>query len=163
VLNGGGALNDFGCYGADLATWLFDGQRPTSVFAITQQIKPDIYPKVEDEATIVVTYPKAQVILQPSWNWPFDRKDMEIYGQTGYVLVPQANLLRVRTAGMHEEKEITPAALAGAKADPVSYFAAVVRRDIVPTGLASLEVNLIVVEILDAAHQSARTGKKISF
>jgi hypothetical protein len=29
--------------------------------------------------------------------------------------------------------------------------------------LASLEVNLIVVEILDAAHQSARTGKKISF
>jgi predicted dehydrogenase len=163
VLNGGGALNDFGCYGADLATWLFDGQRPTSVFAITQQIKPDIYPKVEDEATIVVTYPKAQVILQPSWNWPFDRKDMDIYGQTGYVLVPQANLLRVRTAGMHEEKEITPAALAGAKADPVSYFAAVVRRDIVPTGLASLEVNLIVVEILDAAHQSARTGKKISF
>ena len=23
--------------------------------------------------------------MQASWNWPFDRKDMEVYGQTGYV------------------------------------------------------------------------------
>jgi predicted dehydrogenase len=163
VLNGGGALNDFGCYGADLATWFFDGQRPTSVFAVTQQIKPDIYPKVEDEATIVLTYPKAQVILQPSWNWPFDRKDMEIYGQTGYVLVPNANELRVRTGQMPEEKIITPAPTTGAMADPLSYFAAVVRHEIKPTGLASLEVNIIVVEILDAAHKSARTGRVVNF
>jgi predicted dehydrogenase len=55
TLNGGGALPDFGCYGADLITWLMAGQRPTSVFAVTQQIKPEIYPKVEDEATIVLT------------------------------------------------------------------------------------------------------------
>jgi predicted dehydrogenase len=163
ILDGGGAINDFGCYGADLATWLLDGQRPTSVFAVAQQIKPDIYPKVEDDATIVLTYPKAQVILQPSWNWPFDRKDMEIYGQTGYVLVPQADLLRVRTAQMREAKEITPAPVTGAMADPLSYFAAVVRHEIKPTGLASLDVNVIVVEILDAAHQSARTGRRVNF
>jgi len=162
VLNGGGALNDFGCYGADLATWLFDGARPTSVFAVTQQFKPDIYPKVEDEATIVITYPKAQVILQPSWNWPFDRKDMEVYGQTGQVLVPQANRLRVRLA-QQDEKEITPAPLTGSDADPLSYFAAVVRHEIKPAGLASLAVNVIVVEILDAAHESARTGRQINF
>src|SRR5947207_5327158 len=30
-LNGGGALTDFGCYGADLITWLMQGQQPTSV------------------------------------------------------------------------------------------------------------------------------------
>ncbi len=83
VLNGGGALNDFGCYGADLATWLMDGQKPVSVFAVTRQIKPDIYPKVEDDATVVLTYPKAQAILEPSWNWPFSIKDLEINGQTG--------------------------------------------------------------------------------
>ena len=57
-LNGGGALYDFGCYGADLMTWLMDGQRPISVTATTQQIKPDIYPRVDDEATIILTYPK---------------------------------------------------------------------------------------------------------
>ncbi len=163
LLNGGGALNDFGCYGADLATWLMDGQRPVSVQAMTQQIKPDIYPKVEDEATIVITYPKAQAILQASWNWPFDRKDMEIYGRTGYVLAPNSNLLRVRLESQKEEKEITPAALTGPAADPISYLAAVVRKEIVPSGLSSLSVNVTVVEILDAAHESARTGKRIEF
>ena len=28
-LNGAGALFDFGCYGADLMTWLMDGETPT--------------------------------------------------------------------------------------------------------------------------------------
>src|SRR5271170_3248482 len=125
VLNGGGAINDFGCYGADLATWFFDGQKPVSVFAVAQQIKPDIYPKVEDEATIVLTYPHAEVILQPSWNWPFDRKDMEVYGQTGYVIVPHPELLRLRTSDMPEEQEVNAPAVTGANADPISYFAAV--------------------------------------
>ena len=161
VLNGGGALNDFGCYGADLATWFFDGQKPVSVFAVASRLKPDIYPKVEDDATIVLTYPRAQIILQPSWNWPMNRKDMEIYGQTGQVLVPQANLLLVRTLKAPKETEIIPPPLTGANADPVSYFVAVTRKEIKPAGLAALDVNLTVVEILDAAHKSARTGKAV--
>ncbi len=161
VLNGGGALNDFGCYGANLATWLMNGQRPTSVFAVTQQIKPDVYPKVEDEATIVVTYPQAQAIFQASWNWPYNRKDLEVYGQTGYVLVPNANTVRVRPTERSKETELKPAALTGPQADSVSYLVAVTRRDIVPTGLSSLENNLLVVEILDAAHESARTGRRV--
>ena len=159
-LNGGGALTDFGCYGADLITWLMQGQRPTSVFAVTQQIKPQIYPKVDDEATIVITYPHCQGIIQASWNWPFNRKDMEIYGRTGYALVPQRDLLRVRTAGA-EEKTITPAALKTPEQDPLTYLAAVVRGDVRPSGLSSLEVNMVATEILDAARQSAKTGKRV--
>ena len=161
VLNGGGALTDFGCYGADLVTWLMDGQRPTSVFAVTQQIKPDVYPKVEDEATIVVTYPKTQAILQASWNWPFDRKDMEVYGKTGYVLVPRPDLMRVRKPNS-AETEVQPPPLSGPQADPLSYLAAVARGDMKPSGLSSLAVNLVVTEILDAARESARTGKRIN-
>jgi predicted dehydrogenase len=161
VLNGGGALNDFGCYGADLMTWLMHGQRPTSVFAVTQQIKPDVYPKVEDEATIVLTYPKAQGIIQASWNWPFDRKDMELYGQTGYVLVPHPDVLRVRKPNV-PEAESTPPPLSGPDADPLSYLAAVVRGEIQPAGLSSLPVNLTVIEILDAARESARSGKRVT-
>ncbi len=161
VLDGGGAVNDFGCYGADMATWFMDGRKPISVFATVQHLKPNIYPKVEDDATIVVTYPGAQVILQPSWNWPFDRKDMEVYGQTGTVFVPKPNIMRVRTAKMPAETETNLSALSGVNADPVSYLAAVARKEIKPTGLASLEVNVIVVEILEAAHKSAESGKLI--
>lgn len=161
-LDGGGALMDFGCYGADLMTWLMQGQRPTSVFAVTQQIKPEIYPKVDDEATIVVTYPKAQGIIQASWNWPYNRKDMEIYGQTGYVLVPKNNLLRM-LKGNQPETETTVPPLTGPEADPISYLAAVVRGEIKNTGLSSLEVNMVAMEILDAARRSAETGKRIDF
>jgi hypothetical protein len=37
----------------------------------------------------------------------------------------------------------------------------VARKEIVPSGLSSLSVNMTVVEILDAAHESARTGKRV--
>lgn len=160
VLNGGGALTDFGCYGADLMTWLMKGQRPISVFAVTQRIKPQVYPKVDDEATIVLTYPECQGIIQASWNWPFNRKDMEVYGKTGYVLVPEKDLLRVRKAGAQEQTNAPPR-LNPPQDDPLSYLAAIVRGDIRPAGLSSLEVNMVVTEILDAARESARTGKRV--
>ncbi|MCL4179859.1 MAG: Gfo/Idh/MocA family oxidoreductase [Verrucomicrobia bacterium] len=160
VLNGGGALTDFGCYGANLITWLMKGERPTSVFAVTQQIKPDVYPHVDDEATIVLTYPQAQGIIQASWNWPFNRKDMDIYGRTGYVRVPDQNRLRVRRAsGAETDAPVPP--LAAPENDPLSFLAAVVRGEMRSTGLSSLEVNLIATEILDAARESARTGQRV--
>ena len=163
VLNGGGALVDFGCYGADLMTWLMNGERPTAVFAVTQQIKPDVYPKVEDEATIVVTYPKTQGIIQASWNWPFNRKDMELYGRTGSVMVPQSDQLRIRKAGEAQEHAETPAPLTKPNDDPLSYLVAVTRGEIKPSGLSSLEINLVAMEILDAARESAKTGKRVEF
>lgn len=160
IQNGGGAIADFGCYGADLITWLMDGQRPTSVFAVTQQLKPLLYPKVDDEATIVLTYPKSQAIIQASWNWPYDRKDLEIYGEGGYVIVPRSSALRVMLAGK-SERPTTLKPLTGPESNPVSYLAGVVRGEIKPSGLSSLPVNLTVVEILDAAKESAATGRKI--
>jgi predicted dehydrogenase len=159
--NGGGALPDFGCYGADLITWLMAGQRPTSVFAVTQQIKPDIYPKVEDEATVVLTYPKAQGIIQASWNWPIDRKDLEIYGTTGYVLAPRKDLLRIRKVGTQESELDLPAPPPSRPQDQLSYLVSVVRGETQPSGLSCLDINLTVTEILDAARESARTGRRI--
>jgi len=161
-LNGGGALFDFGCYGADLMTWLMDGQRPTSVTAVTQQIKPDIYAHVDDEATIVVTYPRAQAILQASWNWPFDRKDMEVYGQTGTAITVKRDQLRVRRNGEDQEKIVTAEPLGAPFDDSLSYFEAVIAGRIKAEGLSSLETNLVVTEILDAARRSAATGKTVA-
>jgi predicted dehydrogenase len=161
-LNGGGALPDFGCYGAGLITWSMAVQRPTSVFAVTQQIKPEVYPEVEDEATVVLTYPKAQGIIQASWNWAIARKDMELYGTTGYVLAPQKDLLRLGKVDAQETQLDFPAPPpSGPLRDQLSYLVAVVRGEIQPSGPSSLEVNLIVTEILDAARDSARTGRRI--
>ncbi len=71
--------------GRDFATWLFDNARPLSVSAVTKANKPAIcIREVDDEATVVLQYPSAQVVIQPSWNWPFSRKDMEIMGRREY-------------------------------------------------------------------------------
>jgi glucose-fructose oxidoreductase len=159
-LNGAGVLFDFGCYGADLMTWLMNGQRPETVTAVTQQIKPEIYPKVEDEATIVLTYPKAQAILQASWNWPFDRKDMEVYGKTGYVITVKHDDVRVRLAGGQEE-QTTAKPLPSPYDNSISFLKAVVVDGMKPDGPSSLDTNVTVMEILDAARRSAASGKTI--
>ena len=52
-------------------------------------------------------------------------------------------------------------ALTGPEADAISYLAAVVRGDIQPSGLSSLELNMTVMEILDAARESAWIGKRV--
>lgn len=165
VENGGGALIDFGCYGANLATWLMDGEAPLSVTAVTHTNKPDIYERVDDEATIVLQYPRAQAVIQASWNWPFNRKDMHVYGRTGYVAAPNGHELRLRRPGEREEEVRTFGDRPAPHADPFSYLAAVVRGDEVvsDTSLWSLENNVTVVRILDAARESARTGRTISF
>jgi glucose-fructose oxidoreductase len=159
--NGAGALFDFGCYGADLMTWLMNGEAPTTVTAVTQQIKPEIYPHVDDEATIILTYPKAQAILQASWNWPFDRKDMEVYGATGQAITVRRDDLRVRRKGDDEERQQPAPALNAPYNDPISYLIAVASGEIKPTGLSALDTNVTVVRILDAARESAKTGRTI--
>ncbi len=160
-LNGAGALFDFGCYGADLATWLLDGRRPDTVTAVTQQIKPHIYTKVDDEATIVLAYPKTQVIIQASWNWPFDRKDMEVYGETGSAVTVRRDEIRVRR-GRGNEELVTAKPLPTPHDDPVTFLRAVVRGEVKPDGLSSLVANLTVTEILDAARRSATLGTTVT-
>jgi predicted dehydrogenase len=160
--NGAGALTDFGCYGADLMTWLMKGQRPLSVTAVTQHLQPELYPKVDDEATIVLTYPGAQGIIQASWNWPFSRKDTHVYGERGYVHALDSSRLRVRVGEADETQTEAPPPLAPFD-DPFAYLTAVVRGEVIPApdDLSSLELNLVVMEILDAAMESSRTGRRI--
>lgn len=160
-LNGAGALFDFGCYGADLMTWLMNGQRPQTVTAITQQIKPQIYSRVDDEATIVLTYPKAQAILQASWNWPFDRKDMEVYGQTGYVITVKRDDIRVRRTEDQPEEQVAAKPVPPPYDTELSYLRAVILDGAKEDALSSLDTNVTVTEILDAARRSAAEGKTI--
>jgi predicted dehydrogenase len=162
VKNGGGAITDFGCYGANLMTWLMKGERPQYVVAVTQQIKPDVYPKVDDEATVLVVYRKAQGIIQASWNWPYNRKDMEVYAQQGYVIGDRSGL-KMRLTYDAPEEYVKAAELPKPYHDPFAYLAAVVRKEIsvASTDLSALENNLLVVEILEAAKKSAREKKAI--
>lgn len=165
-LNGAGALMDFGCYGANLSTWLLDGKLPVSVTAITQQLNPNDNPEVEDEATLILTYPTSQTIIEASWNWPIGRKDMEVYGMTGAIFSDNSKMLRVRMAKGYDgfDEEIFELETRQEPFnDPFSVL-----KEVVFAGIKldvfdpySLENNLIVMEILEAAKQSASSGKTV--
>ena len=166
VQNGGGALMDFGCYGANLMTRLMDGERPVAVTAITQQLQPENNPEVEDEALILLEYESANAVIHASWNWPIGRKDMEIYGLQGAVYADNRTQLRLRIAKGYdgfEEKEFELEDRETPFNDPFLYFKAVLRKahSPGPYDLSSLDNNMIVMEILEAAKQSAKTGKRI--
>jgi len=163
VLNGGGAVDDFGCYGADLITWILKGEKPTAVFADLKQYKPNVYPKVDDDATIILSYPTMEGIINASWNWPFNRKDMHVYGTTGYAFIDDAETIRYRLDEKSKEKvEIVPLSETPFN-DGFIFFASAIKGEIKiqPTDLSSPEINLTVVEILEAARLSGKTGKQI--
>lgn len=161
VLNGAGALNDFGCYGADLMTWLMHGQKPVAVTAVTRQYKPAIYPDVDDDATIIVEYKNATGLIEASWNWPFSIKDLEVFGERGYLHALDGTNISSR---MRESRKDTKKAgpLTAPYNDPIEYLSAVIKGKVSgEDDLSSLKYNLIVMEILDAAKRSAATGKRI--
>jgi len=160
VRNGGGALFDFGCYGANLMTWMMDGQRPLAVTGVTQHFQPDVYPRVDDEATILVEYPRAQGIIQASWNWPVNRKDFEVYGERGLAIATGGTGLRVALPDQPEHA-VTPEARPPDERDSISHLIAVARGARPPNALSSLENNLVVTEILEAARESARTHTRV--
>jgi len=69
--------------------------------------------------------------------------------------------LRVRRNGEdHEQQQSTPA-LTPPYNDPISYLIAVVSGEVKPSGLSALDTNVTVIRILDAARESAKTGRTI--
>ncbi|MES2392798.1 MAG: Gfo/Idh/MocA family oxidoreductase [Acidobacteriota bacterium] len=160
--NGAGAMFDFGCYGADLLTVMMHGAAPESVTAVAQTDKPAKYAKVDDDATIIVRYKGMQAVLMPSWDWTFSRKDMEVYGSSGYEIADDANNVTARFA--EKEKAQTGAAekLPRAYTNSLEYLAAIERGEISGEGdLSSPEVNVMTMQILEAAKRSAETGKTV--
>ena len=161
--NGAGALIDFGCYGANLSTWLNSGQRPISVTAVTQTIKPEIYPKVDDEATVILAYAKSQSIIQGSWNWSFGRKDMEVYTQYGFLNAIDKYNLSIKPNDKAAIEKVKLEELAKPIDNSFRYLKAVIRGNIElnPTDLSALENNMVVMEILQAAMISAKEGRTV--
>ena len=156
--NGGGASRDFGCYGANLMTWLMQGQAPVAITATIKRIKPDVYPKVDDDAVIVLEYPEAIGIIEASWNWPFSIKDLEVFGVSGYLQAQDGTHIRRREKAGYEQLTPTTPAYTDNLLYLRDYLAGKLGR---PNDLSSLENNLLVVKILEAASESARTGKRV--
>lgn len=153
--NGGGAITDFGCYGAALSVWMMDGQRPTSVTATASTLKPAIYPRVDDDATIVLEFDGATSVIQASWAWTHDNKEMEVYTERGSIHAGKWDELSVR-APNQSPTVVVPPALPEMYANEWTYLRHVVRGECPVDPLSDLELNITVSEILDEARRQTR-------
>jgi predicted dehydrogenase len=162
VGNGAGAMFDFGCYGADLMTVMMHGEAPLSVTAVAQTNKPEEYSKVDDDATIILRYPKAQAVLMPSWDWPFSRKDMEVYGTKGYAIA--VDPMKVTTRFAEKSQPVTETTTVPLEqTNSLEYLAAIERGQIDGAhDLSAIDTNIVTMQILDAAKRSVKEGRTVA-
>jgi predicted dehydrogenase len=165
VLNGGGAIVDFGCYGVNFITTLTKGQEPIGITAVTRQLKPEIYPNVDDDATITISYPDFECVIQASWNWTFSRKDIEIYGDRAYIKLDKKQIITRNARNRAEVKKSEEEIEVEVYTDPFTYFGDVIngKIKIEPFSPYSMENNLRVVKILELAKKSAKKGKYLLY
>ena len=164
--NGGGALVDFGCYNALWSLWYMG--RPESVFAEAIHLRPARFPKVEDSALLVLRYPAGINIFEASWDLPRGFQDLEIFGSSG----PEDHLTRGSVYMTHEKlelrksgqapEEVPLAPLPPAERDPISMMVDTISNGRPIRGETSLDINVAVVEILEAAAESLRTGRAVT-
>ncbi|MDF1808210.1 MAG: Gfo/Idh/MocA family oxidoreductase [Phycisphaerales bacterium] len=159
--NGGGALIDFGCYGVNIMTKIMNNQLPDSVTAITQQVKPDLYPLVDDNATIILNYPTVTTIIQASWSWTHDNKEMDIHASNMSIHAAKWDALEVRMPDSPRIKRVVTQNR-DQLSDEWTYLKSLVREECEVDPFSSIENNLVVAQILDAAIESASTGKTIN-
>jgi predicted dehydrogenase len=160
--NGGGAIMDFGCYGAELSLWLKG--RPARVFASTRKLKTEQNNEVDDDATIVLEYPDATAILEASWDWPYTKEQVEVFGPKGSLLAGRQDLL-FRSAEARgpnvalngETVALDP--VSRETSNPISYLVDCIRNNKPIENPLAARLNVQVMEILDAARESARTGR----
>lgn len=155
VENGGGAIVDFGCYGAILSAWMMNGQKPLSVTASATTLKPQTYPLVDDDATIIVTYSTATAVIQASWAWTHDNKEMDVFAERGSLHAAKWDALEARTVDGPRVTE-KPAAKPESLTDEWTYLRKVIRGECPVDPLSGLELNLIAVDILDRARAAVR-------
>jgi predicted dehydrogenase len=165
VKNGAGALVDFGCYNALWSLWYMG--RPESVYAEAVHLRPETFPKVEDSATLVLKYKNGINVFEGSWDLPRSFQDLEIFGSSA---APDGSLNRgsiymtqqkVELRNGRETREVPLTALSPEKADPIAFMVDAIRNNKPIEGITALEINLEVVEIIEAAKESIRTGRAV--
>jgi len=162
VKNGGGAIMDFGCYGAEMSLWLKG--RPSRVYATTRKMKVEQNNKVDDDATIVLDYPDATAVIEASWDWPYGKDTTEVFGPKGSLLARHTTL-QYRSADARgpnvapDGETVTLDPPLKETSNPIAYFVDCIRNNKPIEDPVSAQLNVQVMEILDAARESARTGK----
>ncbi len=157
VSNGAGSLVDFGCYNALWSLWYLG--RPEAVYATVNHLRPGRFPKVEDNADMLLSYKHGVGIFEASWDLPRGFQELEVFGLGGSLNMREGKA-ELRVAGQPPQDLPLPP-LEPDRASPVAYMVGRMKANLPLDGLVALPINVDVVEILDAAKESVRTGHAV--
>ncbi len=157
VKNGAGALMDFGCYNALWSLWYLG--RPESVYAQVNQLRPETFPKVEDNSTMVLRYKDGVGIFEGSWDLPRSFQDLEVFGLGGSLYMKNGSV-EVRR-GRGDATELPLDSLPPERAEPIAYLIHCLKSNKPLEGLVALDINVSVNEIIEAAKESVKTGRAV--
>jgi predicted dehydrogenase len=90
---------------------------------------------------------------------PRSFQDLEIFGREGSLYMTRRSL--ESRQGRRDVQEIEPAALSPEESDPIRYMVSRVKSGKAPDNIVALDINVDVVEILEAAKQSIATGREV--
>ena len=166
--NGGGALIDYGCYTALYCRW-FLGQ-PLGVMGIGGRFVKDII-EAEDNAVLLLRYPKAISIIQASWSeyaadtaWKhYPGPKLAVYGSEGAVIWHHWNdeTLSLITKEHPEGTTIKPSTLPEEMKNPPTYLANCIINDKPVAEPLNLELCRDVQEILEAGYRSLKLKREV--
>lgn len=157
VGNGAGALMDFGCYNALWSLWYLG--RPDSVFAHVNHLRPETFPKVEDNSTMILSYKNGVALLEGSWDLPRGFQDLEVFGLGGSVYMANGKV-EVRK-GRNAPADVPLDPLPPERAEPIACMTHSIKTGSPIEGLTALDINVQVVEIIEAAKMSIKTGRAV--
>jgi predicted dehydrogenase len=150
--NGGGAIADFGSYGAVFSRWLFG--MPDSVYCIRHNTTKD-YDVSDDHAILVLKYPKREVVLEGTWATVAfgSGPNPVLYGKSGTLGV-YGGSLKKHVPGAEEEREVPALEISS----PAAYFLECISSGKEPEGILNPEIAADACRILDAAIKSNESG-----
>ena len=155
--NGAGALVDFGIYGATWAVWHLG--LPSHVYASVNSLQPERFPKVEDNAVMVLSYPSGVGVFEASWDLPRGFQQLEVLGRTGSLSMNRDSLAYRDGRKAAVDIESTP--LAVSDSHPVRYMIDRVTSGKPLEHIVALDINVSAVQILEAAKRSARSLRAV--
>lgn len=162
-LNGAGATMDYCCYGAALARYLL-GQ-PSRVNGTVGHCLKD-YITLDDNAIIVMQWPRAIAISEASWTQigHLTSYYAAIYGSEGTLVVePGAKGRLLLANAAHEDGiEVDVPPLPAAMRNATEFFLSRISQGLPIDGICSAEVSRDAQEILEAGLISAQEGRAIS-
>ena len=161
--NGGGALMDFGCYNALWSLWYLG--KPNTVYATVNHLRPERFPKVEDNADLVLAYDKGVGLFEGSWDLPRSYQDLDVFGwgEDGKRASLHMNQRSVEMRKGKDVKELDIAPLSQDESEPIAYMVSRMKAKKPIEGLTAVDINVDVIHIIDLAKESVKTGKPVKF